>query len=77
MRDSAYAYRANASPYQSMQRRARTKPSIKRGKIAVLTGEEARQLLEFIDANTMIGLRDRALIATMVSSCSRHVLAGR
>ena len=39
---------------------------IKRGKTPVLTAEEARQLLDSIDISTAIGLRDRALIATML-----------
>lgn len=37
---------------------------IKRGKTPVLTSEEARQLLDSIDTSTVVGLRDRALIAT-------------
>jgi len=44
---------------------------VKRGKTPVLTAEEARQLLDSIDTDTLIGLRDRALIATMVYSFAR------
>lgn len=47
------------------------KYSIKRGKTPVLSAEEARQLLDSIETNTIIGLRDRALIAVMVFSFSR------
>jgi site-specific recombinase XerD len=45
--------------------------SVKRGKTPVLTAEEARQLLDSIDTGTLIGLRDRALIAVMVYSFAR------
>jgi integrase/recombinase XerD len=47
------------------------KYSIKRGKTPVLTAEEARQLLDSIETDTIIGLRDRALIAVMIYSFSR------
>ena len=47
------------------------KYSIKRGKTPVLTAEEARQLLDAIETDTLIGLRDRALIGLMVFSFSR------
>src|SRR5450432_1038666 len=47
------------------------KYSIKRGKTPVLSAEEARQLLDSIETDTIIGLRDRALIAVMVYSFSR------
>jgi site-specific recombinase XerD len=47
------------------------KYSIKRGKTSVLSAEEARQLLDSIETNTLIGLRDRALIGVMVYSFSR------
>ena len=47
------------------------KYSIKRGKTPVLTAEEARQLLDSIDTTTVMGLRDRALIAVMVYSFAR------
>jgi site-specific recombinase XerD len=45
--------------------------SVERGKTPVLTPEEARHLLDSIDARTLVGLRDRALIATMVFSFAR------
>jgi site-specific recombinase XerD len=44
---------------------------VKRGKTPVLSAEEARRLLDSIETNTLIGLRDRALIATMVYSFAR------
>ena len=44
---------------------------IKRGKTPVLTAAEARQLLDSIDISTAIGLRDRALIATMLFTFAR------
>jgi site-specific recombinase XerD len=47
------------------------KHSVKRGKTSVLSAEETRQLLDSIDTDTLIGLRDRALIATMVFSFAR------
>lgn len=47
------------------------KYSIKRGKTHVLSAEEARQLLDSIETDTLIGLRDRALIAVMVYSFAR------
>lgn len=39
---------------------------IRRGKTPVLFGEDARRLLDAIDVNCLVGLRDRALIATMI-----------
>ena len=47
------------------------KYTVKKGKTPVLTGEEARQLIDSIDISTVIGLRDRALIATMVYTFGR------
>lgn len=44
---------------------------IKRGKTSVLTSSEARQLLDSIDVSTVVGLRDRALIATMLFTFAR------
>ena len=44
---------------------------VKRGKTPVLAPEEARQLLDSIDASTPIGLRDRALIGLMAFSFAR------
>ena len=47
------------------------KHSIKRGKTPVLSAEDTRRLLDSIDTGTVIGLRDRALIAVMVFSFAR------
>jgi site-specific recombinase XerD len=47
------------------------KHSVKKGKTPVLTSEEARALLDSIDAATLIGLRDRALIGLMVYTFAR------
>ena len=44
---------------------------VKRGKTPVLWSEEARKLLDSIESNTLIGLRDRALIGIMVYSFAR------
>ena len=44
---------------------------VKRGKTPVLTAEEARQLLDSIDTSTVVGLRDRALIGTMIFTFAR------
>lgn len=44
---------------------------VRRGKTPVLTADEARVLLDSIDASTLIGLRDRALIALMAYSFAR------
>ncbi len=44
---------------------------VKVGKTPVLAPEEARTLLDSIDATTQAGLRDRALIALMVYSFAR------
>ncbi|MBS0264731.1 MAG: tyrosine-type recombinase/integrase [Planctomycetes bacterium] len=44
---------------------------VKRGKTPVLTSEQARQLLDSIDVTTIVGLRDRAMIAAMVFSFAR------
>jgi site-specific recombinase XerD len=44
---------------------------VKRGKTPVLTADEARLLLDSIDTSTVVGLRDRALIGTMVFSFAR------
>jgi len=45
--------------------------SVKKGKTPVLTAEEARALLDSIDINTPMGLRDRALIGLMVYTFAR------
>ncbi len=47
------------------------KYSIRRGKTPVLTAEESRELLDSIETDTIIGLRDRALIGVMVFSFAR------
>jgi integrase len=44
---------------------------IKKGKTPVLTADETRQLLDVIPTDTVIGLRDRALIGVMVYSFAR------
>ena len=44
---------------------------IKSGKTPVLTPAEARKLLDSIDVSTVVGLRDRALIALMAFSFAR------
>jgi integrase/recombinase XerD len=44
---------------------------ITRGKTPVLSAEQARQLIDAIDVSTIVGLRDRALIAVMVYSFAR------
>src|SRR5271167_2509181 len=43
----------------------------KTGKTTVLTGEQARELLDSIDTSTVVGLRDRALISVMTFGCAR------
>lgn len=45
--------------------------SVRKGKTPVLDPTEARQLLDSIDVDTPIGLRDRALIGLMVYSFAR------
>ena len=47
------------------------KYTVKKGKTPVLTREEARRLINSIDISTIVGLRDRALIATMVYAFGR------
>jgi integrase len=37
----------------------------------VLTGEQARELLDSIDTSTLVGLRDRALISVMAFAFAR------
>ncbi len=44
---------------------------VKRGKTPVLSEDETRKLLDSIDTSTLVGLRDRALIAVMTYSFSR------
>ena len=47
------------------------KYTVKKGKTPVLAQDEARELLETIDVSTVVGLRDRALIATMIYTFGR------
>jgi len=47
------------------------KHSVKKGKTPVLSAEEARALLDAIETDTLIGLRDRALIGLMVYTFAR------
>jgi site-specific recombinase XerD len=44
---------------------------VKTGKTPVLTGEQARTLLDSIDTSTVVGLRDRALISIMTFAFAR------
>jgi integrase/recombinase XerD len=44
---------------------------VKRGKTPVLTGEQARTLLDSIDTSTVVGLRDRALMSIMTFAFAR------
>lgn len=44
---------------------------VKKGRTPVLKATEARELLDSIDTSTIVGLRDRALIALMVYSFAR------
>src|SRR6478672_10230786 len=44
---------------------------VKRGKTPVLTAKQARELLDSIDVSTLVGLRDRALIAVMTYALAR------
>ena len=45
--------------------------AVKKGKTPVLAADEARALLDSIESDTLIGLRDRALIAAMVYTFGR------
>jgi site-specific recombinase XerD len=47
------------------------KYTVKKGKTPVLSQDEARQLLDSIDVSTVVDLRDRALIATMIYTFGR------
>jgi Phage integrase, N-terminal SAM-like domain len=47
------------------------KYSVKKGKTAVLSAEEARKLLDSVNPSSHVGLRDRALIALMVYTFAR------
>jgi site-specific recombinase XerD len=44
---------------------------VRRGKTPVLTEDQAHRLLDSIDATTLVGLRDRALIGVMIYSFAR------
>ena len=44
---------------------------VKTGKTTVLTGDQARALLDSIDVSTVVGLRDRALISVMTFAFAR------
>src|SRR5271169_6356052 len=44
---------------------------VKTGKTTVLTAEQVRELLDSIDVSTLVGLRDRALIAVMTFAFAR------
>ena len=44
---------------------------VKKGKTPVLGDDEAKQLLDSIDTGTVVGLRDRALIALLIYSFAR------
>src|SRR5271163_2118433 len=39
---------------------------VKKGKTSVLDGDEAKKLIDSIDVSTVVGLRDRALIALLI-----------
>ena len=47
------------------------KYSVKKGKTPVLSGEDAKKLLDSIDTSHVVGLRDRALIGLMIYSFAR------
>jgi site-specific recombinase XerD len=47
------------------------KYTVKKGKTPVLAQDEAWELLDAIDVSTVVGLRDRALIATMIYTFGR------
>jgi site-specific recombinase XerC len=50
---------------------------VNKGKTPVLDGDEARRLLDSIDISTVVGLRDRALIALLISkTTTRRANAG-
>ena len=44
---------------------------VKRGKTPVLKSEQARQLIDAIKTNTIVGLRDRAIVGVMVYTFAR------
>lgn len=58
-------------PYNPMTSVRGPKYVIKKGKTPVLTGSEAKALFASIETNTLIGLRDRALIGVMTYAFAR------
>ena len=44
---------------------------VKKGKTSVLSAEEARELIDSIDTDSLVGLRDRALVGLMVYTFAR------
>lgn len=44
---------------------------VKKGKTPVLSAEEARDLIDFIDTKSLVGLRDRALVGLMIYTFAR------
>jgi site-specific recombinase XerD len=44
---------------------------VKKGKTPVLDGDDAKKLIDSIDVSTIVGLRDRALIALLIYSFAR------
>ena len=48
-----------------------SKHVVKKGKTSVLDGDEAKTLLDSIDVSTIVGLRDRSLIALLVYTFAR------
>jgi integrase/recombinase XerD len=44
---------------------------VRKGKTPVLDGDEAKKLIDSIDVSTIVGLRDRALIALLIYSFAR------
>jgi integrase/recombinase XerD len=63
-----WPYRAFFNPAAAVRG---PKHIVKTGKTPVLTGKEAAELLDSIDTDTLVGLRDRALISCMVYSFAR------
>jgi site-specific recombinase XerD len=50
---------------------------VRRGKTPVLSSEEARKLLDSIESNTLIGLRDRALVGSRPSHSNSDIGKGQ
>lgn len=53
-------------------RRRRPSHVVKRGKTPILSPEEARELFSSVPTDTLIGLRDRALIGVLIYSFASH-----